>query len=207
MCKTTDAISLRTFRIANGWQLDDVGAAAVSAVDNACCYHILLNKLTKMVKYLELVFERMTIHAYSNANAPLAQPKDILQWNDAIVIQLSLEVTHSFCGDWLQRFIVYEFFSLSFESIDAPTIRLHGAPQIDLEEGKDQLVLRCEADANPPASIVWKRAGRSEIASLQVSTTLIDFSFSNSSFRLHFRSLCMLIYRLLMPCALRLIQC
>lgn len=52
---------------------------------------------------------------------------------------------------------------------DAPTIRVLGAPQIDLEEGKDSLVLRCEADANPPASIVWKRAGRSEIASLQVS--------------------------------------
>lgn len=51
---------------------------------------------------------------------------------------------------------------------DAPTIRLLGAPQIDLEEGKDSLILRCEADANPPASIVWRRAGRSEIASLQV---------------------------------------
>lgn len=55
---------------------------------------------------------------------------------------------------------------------DAPTIRLLGAPQIDLEEGKDSLVLRCEADANPPASVVWKRAGRSEIASLQVSERL-----------------------------------
>lgn len=49
---------------------------------------------------------------------------------------------------------------------DAPSIKLLGAPQIDLEEGKDSLVLRCEADANPPASIVWRRAGRSEIASL-----------------------------------------
>lgn len=48
-----------------------------------------------------------------------------------------------------------------------------GAPQIDLEDGKDSLVLRCEADANPPASIIWKRAGRSEIASLQVSFTLL----------------------------------
>lgn len=57
---------------------------------------------------------------------------------------------------------------------DAPTIRLLGAPQIDLEEGKDSLVLRCEADANPPASVVWKRAGRSEIASLQVSEYKID---------------------------------
>lgn len=52
---------------------------------------------------------------------------------------------------------------------DAPTIRLIGSPEIDLEEDKDALVLRCVADANPPASIVWRRAGRSEIASLQVS--------------------------------------
>lgn len=53
-----------------------------------------------------------------------------------------------------------------FYFTDAPTIKLLGSPQIDLEEGKDSLVLRCEADANPPASIVWRRAGRSEIASL-----------------------------------------
>lgn len=56
---------------------------------------------------------------------------------------------------------------------DAPTIRLIGSPEIDLEEDKDALVLRCVADANPPASIVWRRAGRSEIASLQVSQTTL----------------------------------
>lgn len=33
-------------------------------------------------------------------------------------------------------------------------------------------MLRCEADANPPASIVWRRAGRSEIASLSESLQL-----------------------------------
>lgn len=47
-----------------------------------------------------------------------------------------------------------------------------GTPQIDLEEGKDNLHLRCEADGNPPASIVWRRAGRSEIASLTESLQL-----------------------------------
>lgn len=62
--------------------------------------------------------------------------------------------------------------TLSFPTPDAPTIKLLGAPQIDLEEGKDNLVLRCEADANPPASIVWRRAGRSEIASLSESLQL-----------------------------------
>lgn len=67
-----------------------------------------------------------------------------------------------------------KMFSLSFCNLhlDAPTIRLLGAPQIDLEEGKDVLILRCEADANPPASIVWRRSGRSEIASLQVSYSM-----------------------------------
>lgn len=63
--------------------------------------------------------------------------------------------------------LTYKFFLSSFT--DAPTIRLIGSPEIDLEEDKDALILRCVADANPPASIVWRRAGRSEIASLQVS--------------------------------------
>lgn len=62
-------------------------------------------------------------------------------------------------------------FLFLFAFIDAPTIRLIGSPEIDLEEDKDALILRCVADANPPASIVWRRAGRSEIASLQVSLT------------------------------------
>uniref|UniRef100_A0A1A9UI31 Ig-like domain-containing protein n=1 Tax=Glossina austeni TaxID=7395 RepID=A0A1A9UI31_GLOAU len=56
--------------------------------------------------------------------------------------------------------------------VHAPTIRLIGSPEIDLEEDKDALILRCVADANPPASIVWRRAGRSEIASLQETLQL-----------------------------------
>lgn len=55
---------------------------------------------------------------------------------------------------------------------DAPTIRLVGAPTGDLEEGRDALVMRCVADANPPASVVWRRAGRSDIASLEESLQL-----------------------------------
>lgn len=47
-----------------------------------------------------------------------------------------------------------------------------GVPQIDLEEAKDSLILRCQADANPPANIEWRRAGRSEVASLQESLQL-----------------------------------
>lgn len=46
-------------------------------------------------------------------------------------------------------------------------MRLQGAPTQDLEEGRDNVVLRCVADANPAAKIVWKRAGRSDIVSLE----------------------------------------
>lgn len=70
----------------------------------------------------------------------------------------------------MNRWIEFRFRFIKFA--DAPTIRLLGSPQIDLEEGKDSLILRCEADANPPASIVWRRAGRSEIASLQVINSI-----------------------------------
>lgn len=80
---------------------------------------------------------------------------------------MCVSVGDTFCGHSSQfEHFLYHIFNYS---IDPPTVRLLGQPQIDLEEGKDSLVLRCEADANPPASIVWKRAGRSEIASLQVS--------------------------------------
>lgn len=72
----------------------------------------------------------------------------------------------------LNTFTYYCFVFTLTPCLDAPTVRMLGAPQIDLEEGKDSLILRCVADANPPASIVWRRAGRSEIASLQESLQL-----------------------------------
>ncbi|XP_039280051.1 irregular chiasm C-roughest protein isoform X2 [Nilaparvata lugens] len=49
-----------------------------------------------------------------------------------------------------------------------PEVRLIGAPVGDLEEGQP-VVLRCVTDANPPASVVWRRAGRTDIASLEES--------------------------------------
>lgn len=75
-----------------------------------------------------------------------------------------------------RQFIIFFSFANIFLHTDAPTIRMMGEPQIDLEEGKDNLVLRCEADANPQASIVWRRAGRSEIASLQEALQLRPIS-------------------------------
>ena len=42
-------------------------------------------------------------------------------------------------------------------------------PTGQLEEGRDQLEIRCLADANPPASILWRRTkspGVAEVASI-----------------------------------------
>ncbi|XP_047365487.1 hemicentin-2 isoform X5 [Vespa velutina] len=39
----------------------------------------------------------------------------------------------------------------------APETRLVGVPNGQLEEGRDKLEIRCLADANPPASIIWRR--------------------------------------------------
>lgn len=62
--------------------------------------------------------------------------------------------------------------SLCLILTDPPVIRLLGAPQVDLEEGKDFLILRCEADANPRAGIVWRRVGRPDIVGLQETMQL-----------------------------------
>ncbi|XP_066601564.1 kin of IRRE-like protein 3 isoform X3 [Prorops nasuta] len=51
----------------------------------------------------------------------------------------------------------------------APETRLIGAPTGQLEEGRDQLEVRCLAEANPPASILWRRTkagGATEVASI-----------------------------------------
>ncbi|XP_011345495.1 kin of IRRE-like protein 2 isoform X2 [Ooceraea biroi] len=51
----------------------------------------------------------------------------------------------------------------------APETRLVGVPTGQLEEGRDQLEIRCLADANPPASIVWRKTkspGVTEVASI-----------------------------------------
>ena len=57
---------------------------------------------------------------------------------------------------------------ISFFSIDAPSIRLDGVTQNDIEEGNDYVDLRCRAEANPPPNVMWRRAGRPGITSSQV---------------------------------------
>ena len=34
-----------------------------------------------------------------------------------------------------------------------------GTPVLDLEENIDSVQLRCHADANPPATVIWRRLG------------------------------------------------
>lgn len=54
-------------------------------------------------------------------------------------------------------------------NIDAPETRLVGVPAGQLEEGRDKLEIRCLADANPPASILWRKTkspGVTEVASI-----------------------------------------
>ncbi|XP_043488099.1 hemicentin-1 isoform X1 [Polistes fuscatus] len=51
----------------------------------------------------------------------------------------------------------------------APETRVVGVPRGQLEEGRDKLEIRCLADANPPASIIWRRTktlGVTDIASI-----------------------------------------
>ncbi|KAH8292457.1 hypothetical protein KR054_010297, partial [Drosophila jambulina] len=113
------------------------------------------------------------LHPQMNAT----EPDNPRTWSATSVVQVSaMRERH---GDMLRCVAHHESYQAKSVMVDArldvkyaPSIRLIGSPEIDLEEDKDALVLRCVADANPPASIVWRRAGRSEIASLQETLQL-----------------------------------
>ncbi|KAL9887979.1 irregular chiasm C-roughest protein-like isoform 4-T17 [Glossina fuscipes fuscipes] len=113
------------------------------------------------------------IHLQTN----ITEPDNPRTWSATSVVQLTaMRERH---GDILRCLAFHESYTAKSVPVEArldikyaPTIRLIGSPEIDLEEDKDALVLRCVADANPPASIVWRRAGRSEIASLQETLQL-----------------------------------
>ncbi|XP_065093433.1 uncharacterized protein LOC135714094, partial [Ochlerotatus camptorhynchus] len=105
------------------------------------------------------------------------EPDNPRTWSAASVVQIPANKDRH--GAILKCLAIHESYAARSVAVEArldvkyaPTVRLLGAPQIDLEEGKDSLILRCQADANPTASIVWRRAGRSEIASLQESLQL-----------------------------------
>ena len=63
---------------------------------------------------------------------------------------------------------------------DPPEVRLVGTPSKDVEEGRDSVELRCEADANPHANIVWRRSGKAEILSLESTLVLRPVRRSDS---------------------------
>uniref|UniRef100_A0A1B0AC74 Ig-like domain-containing protein n=1 Tax=Glossina pallidipes TaxID=7398 RepID=A0A1B0AC74_GLOPL len=113
------------------------------------------------------------IHLQTN----ITEPDNPRTWSATSVVQLTaMRERH---GDILRCLAFHESYTAKSVPVEArldikyaPTIRLIGSPEIDLEEDKDALILRCVADANPPASIVWRRAGRSEIASLQETLQL-----------------------------------
>lgn len=55
---------------------------------------------------------------------------------------------------------------------------LEGAPSGDIEEGVDDVTLRCLVDANPAAKVVWRVLGETDVFSF-----LPDVKFSPASRR------------------------
>lgn len=98
----------------------------------------------------------------------------VQQHNKQVIMHTQTHIIHNNNNELIDAIAQLKFHSIVFTISDAPAIQIIGTPHMDLEEGKDSLVLRCIADANPPASIVWRRAGRSEIASLQVRIMLFS---------------------------------
>lgn len=49
----------------------------------------------------------------------------------------------------------------------APTVTLKGAPTTDIEEGIDNVSLKCVADSNPPSNVMWRRVGDQNVFSFQ----------------------------------------
>ncbi|XP_026467304.1 hemicentin-1 [Ctenocephalides felis] len=105
------------------------------------------------------------------------EPDNPRTWSATSVVEVNAD--RALHGQILRCVALHESYPAKSQDIEArldvryaPTIRLVGAPTGDLEEGRDALVMRCVADANPPASVVWRRAGRSDIASLEESLQL-----------------------------------
>lgn len=55
---------------------------------------------------------------------------------------------------------------------DAPEVSLVGTPTVDLEENIDSVSLRCVADANPPATVIWRRVGGSPMTKTPSSSNV-----------------------------------
>ncbi|KAK2709999.1 hemicentin-2-like isoform X1 [Artemia franciscana] len=60
-----------------------------------------------------------------------------------------------------------------------PTISISQAPD-DIEEANDSVFVTCVADANPPATIIWRKLGSPEIVSIQDKLEFIQINRTNS---------------------------
>ncbi|XP_024082011.1 hemicentin-2 [Cimex lectularius] len=95
-------------------------------------------------------------------------------WVVTSVVAIHVEkVQH---GKPLRCVAIHESYPTKVQSLDVrldvtfpPEVRLVGAPTTDLEENRDNVVLRCVTDANPPASVVWRKVGRQDVSSLEES--------------------------------------
>ncbi|XP_072156592.1 irregular chiasm C-roughest protein isoform X2 [Bemisia tabaci] len=84
-------------------------------------------------------------------------------WVASSVLETSVEkIQH---GRILRCVAIHESYPAKSQSIEVrldvtypPEVRLTGTPTTDIEEGKDVVALRCITDANPPATVQWRRS-------------------------------------------------
>ncbi|CAH1123497.1 unnamed protein product [Ceutorhynchus assimilis] len=99
-------------------------------------------------------------------------------WLAVSVLELTISKENH--GRMLSCVAVHESYSTKSSSIEVrldvmfvPETRLVGIPTTDIEDLKDSIAIRCVVSANPKASVVWRREGQSQPASLQ---ELLQFS-------------------------------
>ncbi|XP_028968276.1 kin of IRRE-like protein 2 [Galendromus occidentalis] len=73
----------------------------------------------------------------------------------------------------------YKEVTVTLDVMYKPTVRLEGNPHQDIEEGGN-LTVRCVADANPPANIVWRKSGHASIFGIKEEITFTGIKRSNS---------------------------
>ncbi|ERL89500.1 hypothetical protein D910_06866 [Dendroctonus ponderosae] len=93
---------------------------------------------------------------------------------------LEMTISKEKHGRMLSCVAVHESYATKSSSIEVrldvmfvPETRLVGLPTEDVEDLKDSIAIRCVVDANPKASVVWRREGQTQPASLQ---ELLQFS-------------------------------
>ncbi|XP_059482578.1 hemicentin-1 isoform X4 [Neocloeon triangulifer] len=98
-------------------------------------------------------------------------------WSTSSVLDLAVVKRHH--GRNLRCVAVHDLYPEKSLDVDVkldvrypPEVRLVGAPSKDVEEGRDAVELKCESDANPPATVSWRRSQRAEMLSVEPTLTL-----------------------------------